>query len=291
MIRHGHHTRGEIELFNARWSETGDYVLSIIRTYISSINQINPVESHKKLIQRREELAEQCRRKLGNPVKRRIFSHFLYKAQQGFILRENCKSEIVRHLAGLRKILLALGQKLNGRGVIENQDDIFFLRLEEIEPVIQGKTDFDVKQIIAARHIEYEKNISITPPKVVIGKFDPDNFISDTVDVDSKTLKGLGVSPGVVTGKAHIILRTDNSEHISAGEILVAPFTDPGWTPYFIPAAGIVMDMGGMLSHGSIVAREYGIPAVVNAGDATKIIKTGQMIQVDADKGIVRILD
>jgi phosphoenolpyruvate synthase/pyruvate phosphate dikinase len=70
----------------------------------------------------------------------------------------------------------------------------------------------------------------------------------------------------------------------------VAPFTDPGWTPYFIPAAGIVMDQGGLLSHGSIVAREYGIPAVVNVGDATKIIKTGQTILVDANRGIIKIL-
>ena len=70
----------------------------------------------------------------------------------------------------------------------------------------------------------------------------------------------------------------------------MAPFTDPGWTPYFIPAAGIVMDLGGLLSHGSVIAREYGIPAVVNVGAATKIIKTGQKIEVDGDRGIVRIL-
>jgi phosphoenolpyruvate synthase/pyruvate phosphate dikinase len=81
------------------------------------------------------------------------------------------------------------------------------------------------------------------------------------------------------------------TEQVLPGEILVAPFTDPGWTPYFIPAAGIVMDQGGLLSHGSIVAREYGIPAVVNVGPATKIIKTGQMIQVDGNAGRVRILN
>ena len=78
--------------------------------------------------------------------------------------------------------------------------------------------------------------------------------------------------------------------HLLAGEILIAPFTDPGWTPYFVPAAAIVMDQGGLLSHGSIVAREYGIPAVVNVGPATKIIKTGQTIHVDGDRGVVQIL-
>jgi phosphoenolpyruvate synthase/pyruvate phosphate dikinase len=88
-----------------------------------------------------------------------------------------------------------------------------------------------------------------------------------------------------------VILRSDATERVLPGEILVAPFTDPGWTPYFLQAAGIVMDMGGMLSHGSVVAREYGIPAVVNVGPATKLIKTGQMIRVDAGRGEVTILD
>jgi pyruvate,water dikinase len=91
-------------------------------------------------------------------------------------------------------------------------------------------------------------------------------------------------------GKARVILRADEQQQILPGEILVAPFTDPGWTPYFVPAVAIVMDQGSLLSHGSIVAREYGIPAVVNVGYATKIIKTGQKIQVDGNRGIVKIL-
>jgi pyruvate,water dikinase len=87
-----------------------------------------------------------------------------------------------------------------------------------------------------------------------------------------------------------VILRADTDEQLLAGEILVAPFTDTGWTPYFVPASAIVMDEGGVISHGSIVAREYGIPAVVNVGSATRIIKTGQKIQVDGNRGVVRIV-
>jgi pyruvate,water dikinase len=104
-------------------------------------------------------------------------------------------------------------------------------------------------------------------------------------------LTGIGVSPGKATGKARVILRADSDQQLLAGEILVAPFTDPGWTPYFVPAAAIVMDEGGVISHGSIVAREYGIPAVVNVGGGTKLIKTGQMIQVDGDNGVVTLLE
>ena len=116
------------------------------------------------------------------------------------------------------------------------------------------------------------------------------NFVPDAVEESVELLTGLAVSPGVVTGPARVILRANTDEQVLAGEILVAPFTDPGWTPYFLPTAAIVMDQGGLLSHGSIVAREYGIPAVVNVGPATKIIQTGQTIQVDGNSGVVKII-
>jgi len=174
--------------------------------------------------------------------------------------------------------------------VLKNEDDIFFLRYEEIVPVVQSNADFDVHQVIMSRRAEYDKNSTVTPPDVVFGKFDPDNYIPDAIDEQAQELKGLGVSPGIATGKARVILRADTNEQLLAGEILVAPFTDPGWTPYFVPASAIVMDEGGVISHGSIVAREYGLPAVVNVGIATKIIKTGQKIQVDGNRGVVRIL-
>ena len=147
-----------------------------------------------------------------------------------------------------------------------------------------------MSSVIAARRAEYDKNSSVTPPDVVFGKFDPDNYIPDTIDEHVQELNGLGVSPGTAIGTARVLLRADTEEQLLAGEILVAPFTDPGWTPYFVPASAIVMDEGSVISHGSIVACEYGIPAVVNVGSATKIIKTGQKIQVDGNRGVVRIL-
>jgi len=99
------------------------------------------------------------------------------------------------------------------------------------------------------------------------------------------------VFPGLVTGLARVIMRTNDHEQVLPGEILVAPFTDPAWTPYFIPAAGVVVDQGGILSHGSIVAREYGLPAVTNVGSATRIIRTGDRVQVDGNLGRVTILE
>ena len=102
-------------------------------------------------------------------------------------------------------------------------------------------------------------------------------------------LTGVAVSPGVAIGPARVILKTDSSEHVLPGEILVAPFTDPGWTPYFISAAGIVMDQGGLLSHGSIIAREYGIPCVVSVNGVCSLPENIEVI-VDGYQGVILIV-
>lgn len=287
--KHGHHTRGELELANPRWSERPDYVLDMVRGYLRAIDDTDPLESYQQRVQERIELTGKCRRRL-NPIRRMIFNFYLAQAQQGCVVRENIKSVAVQYWMAGRLIFLQLGERLMARGILKNRDDIFFLSFEEIDAVCRGKADFNVKKTIASRKTDYEKYPSITPPKVIIGKFDPDNFVLDEIDENAELLRGMAVSPGIVTGRARVILKTDDKEQLLPGEILVAPFTDPGWTLYFLPAAAIVMDQGGLLSHGSIVAREYGIPAVVNVGPATKIIRTGQIIQVDGNHGLVRIL-
>ncbi len=290
MAEHGHHCRGELEFINARWAETPDYVLDLVRNYLRSVEQIDPVRKQAQLAREGAELAEQCRQKLKSRIKRRIFNWSLNRTQKVARDRENWKNEAVRQVAAFRRILLALGQRLQEKGTLAYRDDIFFLEIPEVQPVVSGTVDFDVAQCIVTRRAEYEQNCAVTPPPVVVGRFDPDKHVAPEVDTDVDVLHGIAVSPGIVTGRARVILRTDDDQHVQAGEILVAPFTDPAWTPYFLPAAGVVMDMGGVLSHGAIIAREYGIPAVVNVGPATRIIRTGQEIRVDADRGTVTIL-
>jgi phosphohistidine swiveling domain-containing protein len=291
MDRHGFHCRAEIELFNARWSETPDYILSLLRSYVGSIGKIDPLENHIKSEQQRERLAHKCRKRLRNPLKRLFFNFLLARAQWGSVFRENIKCEIVRLIANLRTMLAELGRKFHKESILQNPEDIFFLKLEELEPVIQGRAGFEVTATIAERRAEYDHWQTVIPPGTIVGQYDPNQSSSEPLDPDAEVLKGLAVSAGVVTGKARVILRTDTNEQVLSGEILVAPFTEPGWTPYFVPAAAIVMDQGSLLSHGSIVAREYGIPAVVNVGFGTKIIKTGQEIQVDGNAGTVTILE
>jgi phosphohistidine swiveling domain-containing protein len=290
MAQHGHHCRGEVELRNPRWREMPEMVLGMVRSYLGRFDQTNPVSLHHRHALERRTLAEQCRKQLWDPVRRALFDFLLGNAQRASIARENLKSEVIRGTALARGLLLELSRRLCGRGVLHTPDDIFFLHLEEMQPVCAGRPGFDVAQTIASRRAEYEANKVLSPPPVIVGRYDPNRVAPSLMDGSSNVLKGVAVSPGVVTGPARVILRADTAEQVLPGEILVAPFTDPGWTPYFLQAAAIVMDMGGLLSHGSIIAREYGIPAVVNVGPATRIIATGQMLQVDGNRGEVRIL-
>lgn len=291
MHNHGHHCRGEIELANPRWSERPDYILGLIRGHLLSIEQTNPIESHIKAANQRRQLERDCRGRLKNPVKRFIFNRLLIRAQKGSVWRENIKSELIKPLFVMRKMLLELGKRLCSNSTLDNADDIFFLRIEELESVAKGVADFDVKQRIAARREEHDKWTAMTPPNTIVGTFVPDDYVPDLIQTDAQLLKGFGVSPGTATGKARVILRTDTEQQLLPGEVLVAPFTDPGWTPYFVPAAAVVTERGGILSHGAIVARELGIPGVTNVGPATKIIKTGQLLQVDGNAGTVRIIN
>jgi pyruvate,water dikinase len=290
MEAHGHHARGELDFATPRWDERPDYVLGIVNGYLETAPDPDPARLYEQRTEEARALARQCRARLRNPAKRRIFDSALAKGRESAVLRENVKSDGIRWIATIRRALLALGRRLAARGVIDRTGDVFFLEWEELEPARRGRAGFDVRYRIAERRSQHERDKALAPPPVVVGEWDAEEA-DWTVGRDVDTLSGLGVSAGVARGPARVLASHDADEPVRPGEILVAPFTDPGWTPYFIPAAGIVMDMGGMLSHGSIIAREYGIPAVVNVGPATSIIQTGQVLEVDGDNGTVRIVD
>lgn len=286
MTTNGHHCRGELDLANPRWNETPDYVLGLVRSFMLSVDT-DPERNRKDLIAEREKLLTQCGDSLGF-FKRIVFKHIVKRAQQGCLFRENSKNRAVLLLAGMRRLVLCLADRLTEQKIINKPDDIFFFKHDELASIIREIADFNPKQVAEQRQAEYERNCKITPPSVVMGIFDPEKYVEENLATTTDTLTGISVSPGIVTGTARVILHASN-DYVRPNEILVAPFTDPGWTPYFVNAAGIVMDMGGLLSHGSIVAREYGIPCVVNVGPATKIIKTGQKITVDGNNSRVQI--
>jgi phosphohistidine swiveling domain-containing protein len=290
MACHGHHCRGEVEFYNPRWSERPDYILKLVRGYVIQAEATDPLATQAQRARRRAQRQEQYCRQLKNPVRRAIFSRLLRAAQRGSALRENFKSEAMRWTAALRRILLELGRRFTDTGVFREVDDVFFLQLPEVAALLRGTADFDAPRLVAARRAQYEKDKPLTPPKIVVGRFDPAAVVPEASGASADVLTGVAASAGVATGPARVILHSDTDEQVQPGEILVAPFTDPGWTPYFLPAAGIVMEQGGLLSHGSIIAREYGLPAVVNVPRATQILRTGQILRVDGNRGTVTML-
>ena len=286
----GHHARGEMDMMQPRWSETPDYILSTVRSYLSADEHTDPEADITRRARERDLLTAELLDRLRDPLRRALFRCVLRRAQFSAGIRENLKDAVIRILARARVVVVELGRRLAVQGILAAADDVFFIEYDELEPVALGTAGFDVRARTAERRAAYERNQNLDPPAIVIGRYDPRKHMPDTFDPSARVLTGLAVSAGTATGLARVVLYADPDVKVLPGEILVAPFTDPGWTPYFIPAAGIVMDQGGLLSHGSIVAREYGIPAVVNVGPATKLIKTGQMVQVDGDSGVVRIV-
>jgi hypothetical protein len=158
MACHGHHCRGELEFFNPPWSETPDYVLQLLRGYLAQPDVTNPLRNRQERARQREQLQECCRRQLSDPLRRLIFDRFLRAARSGSVLRENFKNEGSRWTMMLRRMLLEVGVRLTGAGVLRQRDDVFFLHLQELESVLRGGADLDVPTIIAARRAEYERN-------------------------------------------------------------------------------------------------------------------------------------
>ncbi len=291
MRRHGHHARGEVDVFSPRWAEMPDEVLEMIRHYWSVADGFDAMGNLARRSEERERLWTDLRKRLRNPFKRRVLSCLVRRAQRGLAYRENIKSQAVRAIAAMRAALLESGRRLSARGVSGDVQDVFFLRIEELERALRGQSQESYRGIISQRRLDWRELQQLNPPSIVVGEYHPvepeEPFQPSHGAV---VLRGLGVSAGLIRGKARVVAADDTATRLLPGEILVAPWTDPGWAPLFFPAAGIVTDIGGELSHGSIVAREYGIPAVVNLGDATRRIRTGQLLEVDGTRGLVRVL-
>jgi phosphoenolpyruvate synthase/pyruvate phosphate dikinase len=194
---------------------------------------------------------------------------------------------------GQSKILFReISRRFHEQGIIKEPDDFYFFIEREILDIMEGKTlDGSIQERLAKRRQEYERNKQVLLPEYFEGRPKPIARKGPSGEQEGlRVLKGIPLSPGKVRGRARVICDPRSSATIEPGEILVAPVTDAGWTPLFLTAAGIVVDIGGLLSHGSIVAREYGIPGVINVKIATDVIKNGQEIVVDGDRGEVRIL-
>jgi phosphohistidine swiveling domain-containing protein len=284
LSRHGARTVEEFELASSRWREDPTFVLTVMRNYLHADAAFNPkvvLRQHRAFC---DIATARIVRQMGS-LRGRLFRRVLRAYKTYVPLRENMKYRLMEGYEALRHSFLKLGNCLCTIGILDSKEDIFFLAAgEALAAGRDGAVNAEeIRTKVNHRRTEWACQERFQPPEVIIG-----NDLAWALDDNGMgTLQGIGCSPGYAVGKARVIRDIAMASHLQPGEILVAPSTDPGWTPLFLTAAAVVTDIGGFLSHGATVAREYGIPAVVNTKRASELVKNGQVIIVDGNQGIV----
>ena len=225
-----------------------------------------------------EKLVVEVRQRKG-PVRAALLHFMLSRVRSLAGMREYPKFFAVRLLASFRKVLGELGADFVAAGRLDAAADIYFVHLAD--------WDGDVRAAAAAGRAAYANDMERSAPRVITSE--GETFYAPTVS-DESALQGTAVSAGVYEGPVRVV-EDPHGATLERGEVLVARGTDPAWTPLFLTAGALVMEIGGVMSHGSVVAREYGIPAVVGIPEATRRLRTGERVRVDGESGMVIPLD
>jgi rifampicin phosphotransferase len=282
---------GEIDMAKDRWIENPEplaiAIMSIVKTSEDGIHRKEYKETTERAKQAAEELIKEIEAKHGK-LKGKIVRRLIRVVRNSLPVREHPKYLIMKLILIFKKTFLEEANILVQKGQLAEAKDIFYVSYWELYNAIQNNGN--LMELVQLRKEEYQHFSKLGAPRVITSEGEEIKAGYKRDNLPEGALPGMPVSSGVIEGIARVI--TDPSKaSIKKGEILVAPFTDPGWTPLFINAAGLVMEIGGLLTHGTVVAREYGIPAVVGITDATKKIKTGQKIRVDGNSGFVMIIE
>lgn len=288
LLRFGLRGQGEIDIGRPRWADEPRLLFNSIIGMLSSPTP----GGHRAHFARLQAEAEAAGRRLvdaaGGLLGRWLVDRQVRCVRYGLGVREHPKYLLVQCFALVRETALEAAAALVAAGRLERVEDVWFLRHEELVALAEGSTRIDAAALVTHRKAEHARHAHMSPPMVMTSEGEiPRRPVPK--DLPRGALAGLGASAGVVEGLARVVM-DPSKEVLNAGEILVAPYTDPGWTPLFVHAAGLVCDVGGMMTHGSVVAREYGIPAVVGVGDGTKRLKSGQRLRVDGGRGLVEVL-
>ncbi len=201
--------------------------------------------------------------------------------------REYPKYGMINRYFIYKKALLREAEQLVQEGIIHEKEDIYYLSFEELhEVVITKKLDIGM---INKRKDEYKFYEKLTPPRVITSDGEIISGMYKRENLPAEAIVGLPVSSGTIEGRARVILNMEEAA-LEDGDILVTTFTDPSWTPLFVSIKGLVTEVGGLMTHGSVIAREYGLPAVVGVENATKLIKDGQRIRVNGTEGFIELM-
>ncbi|MCI2421926.1 PEP-utilizing enzyme [Saccharopolyspora sp. K220] len=288
LDHHGHRAVAEIDIGVARWSENPAHVLGLIANYVRTGEDGHAAdEQYRSGVAEAERMAAEIvsRLRRKNRLRARIADLAMDRVRQLIGIRELPKYCLVMALAQARRQLRAIGRELATTSRLAQAEDVFFLDYDELAEVLDGA---DHRKLVAQRRETHERELRRRHlPRVLLSDgAEPEAMLpAETADGQ---LVGTSASAGSVTGTARVVHDPVGAQ-LAPGEILVAPSTDPGWTPLFLTAGGLVMEMGGPYSHGATVAREYGIPAVVGVPSATSRISDGQQITVHGSAGTVEL--
>jgi phosphohistidine swiveling domain-containing protein len=272
-------------------------LLEILELFIKGQGK-SPYERQHAYAERREQAVKTIRARLRG-LRRWAFEKTLKWAQSQAPLREDGIAEIGLGYPVLRQMLRELGRRFAEMGAIQQADDIFWLQQSEVEALVRDlerdESPEDLATPVQERKALWRARKALTPPpQLPPGKkymgFDMEAVLAGGEGIaEGNAIKGVAASPGKITATARVVHGPEDFDQMRPGDVLVASITTPAWTPLFAMASAVVTDVGGPLSHGSIVAREYGIPAVLGTGVATKLVRNGQTITVDGSTGIVTL--
>ncbi len=287
LARFGHRGMRELELAGPSWRESPGEVLGHVRNYLAP-GSIAPADV---LARQERAAAEALDRALAAlpRFRRRSFLALVDRTRRHIAARERMKNAVLQMWEPYRWRCRVARADLVARGFLEREDDLYYLVSEELQRIGRGELDQPaVRAIVTRRRRELAICRRLVVPKVQRGA--PRFVANEDAPARGTRMAGIAVSPGIAEGRARVVLDPRSDAALEPGEVLIAPHTDLAWTPLFLNAAAIVVEVGGPLSHGSIVAREYGTPAVVAVAGATRAIRTGDRVRVDGDRGFVTII-
>ncbi|KRE99429.1 phosphoenolpyruvate synthase [Paenibacillus sp. Soil766] len=291
LDKYGMRCAGEIDMTKSRWSEKP---LTLVPMIMGNIKNFEPHASTRKFEQGRQEalakeqeLVERLQQ-LPDGERKAAETKRVISLIRNFIgYREYPKYGMINRYFLYKQALLKEAEQLVLAGIIVEKEDAYYLTFEEFHDVVRtNKLDY---QIIRKRKDEYNVYEKLTPPRVITSDGEIISSTYNRDDLPTGALVGLPVSSGVIEGRARVILNMEEA-NLEDGDILVTSFTDPGWTPLFVSIKGLITEVGGLMTHGAVIAREYGLPAVVGVDNATKLIKDGQRIRVHGTEGYIEIL-
>lgn len=283
MRRHGHRAIREAELRSKSWEMDGQGFMENLLTVIRS--GANEQEKTESKVEENIQAALSGRK----GILKKVIGYIIRQSRAGVYNREYTKARFVRAVDRFKKAYIRLAKDLVAMGALPDEDLIYFLSHRELGELISTRSSKYLKLALKRRRLLSEQ-AQVKYKDIYIGK--PEPIVIESISCENGTvLTGAPISRGEVCGTARVVRTVDDAKKLRDGDIMVAAFTDIGWSPYYSVIGGLVTEVGSALSHGAVVAREYALPLVVNVTGATNIIKTGDRISLNGSKGTVTIIE